>query len=114
VSPGHLKQPPSKFQIALVALIPLFWATSARADVYSITIINATFDATCIGGSGTCSEVVNGSLLFDSVTQVGSDISMSLTGTLFASLDSSWNSASLFTCPVCFLPPYLFFTIQAY
>jgi|HubBroStandDraft_5_1064220.scaffolds.fasta_scaffold394720_1 hypothetical protein len=68
--------------MTLVVLSLLFCAMGARADVFDITIINATFSATCIGGVGTCTEVVNGSFLGDVVNQTASSVSMALTGTL--------------------------------
>jgi hypothetical protein len=102
VSLRRLKQPSSKFQIALIALIPLFCATGARADTFDITITNATFSATCIGGTGTCSEVVNGSFVLDYggsvASDVASDVSIQLTGTLAASLDG------LYPAPYCVSP----------
>jgi hypothetical protein len=85
VSIRHGKHLSLKFQIALVAPILLLCAAGARADVIDITIINATFEATCVGGAGTCTEVVNGSLIFDTVALTRSD-SFQLTGTLNASL----------------------------
>ena len=87
MSLGRPKQSSSKFQMALVALIPLLCAAGARADVFDITFINVTFSATCIGETATCSEVINGSLDYNSVTGAGSNISLQLTGTLTASLD---------------------------
>ena len=81
----HGKHPSLKFQLALVAPILLLCVAGARADIIDITIINATFEATCVGGTGTCTEVVNGSLLFDTVALTRSD-SFQLTGTLNASL----------------------------
>jgi hypothetical protein len=85
VSLRHGKHPSLKFQLALVAPILLLCVAGARADIIDITIINATFEATCVGGTGTCTEVVNGSLLFDTVALTRSD-SFQLTGTLNASL----------------------------
>ena len=42
----RVKRLSSKFQIALIALIPFLFATGARAGgIYDITIINATFTA---------------------------------------------------------------------
>jgi hypothetical protein len=75
----------SKFQMALVVLILVFSAAGARATVIDLTINDATFSATCVGGSGTCTEVVNGSLLLDTVT-LTKTASAQLTGTLTASL----------------------------
>ena len=86
------KQPP-KPRIAPGVLILLFCAIGVRADVIDLTIINATFSATCIGGSGSCTEVVNGSALFDTVADTVSSVSMSLTGTL--------NAPLVFGTPTC-------------
>lgn len=74
--------------IALIALFVLLGAASVRADVYEITFINVTFSATCIGGTGTCTEVVNGSGLYDSVAKTGSDSSINLTGSLNVPLNT--------------------------
>jgi hypothetical protein len=73
---------PLKPQMILVVLTLLVCAIGVRADVFAVTIINATFSATCIGGSGICTEVVNGSALYDSIAGTASSVSMSLTGTL--------------------------------
>ena len=73
---------PLKPQMILVVLTLLVCATGVRADVFAVTIINATFSATCFGGSGICTEVVNGSALYDSIAGTASSVSMSLTGTL--------------------------------
>jgi len=82
-----------KPHMTLVVLTLLFCAIGLRADIFDITIINATFSATCIGGVGTCTEVVNGSFLGDSVSQTASSVSMSLSGTLNVSL--------IFGTPIC-------------
>jgi hypothetical protein len=68
----------------------------ARADVYLVTFYNATFTATCIGG-GTCTEVVNGSGDYNPITDIASNLSISLTGTLNASLDA-------YGTPICTAP----------
>lgn len=69
----------------LAAMVVLFCAAGARADIYDITFINVTFSATCIGGKGTCTEVLNGSALYDAVANTATG-SISLTGSLNASL----------------------------
>jgi hypothetical protein len=68
-------------RIALIAVMALFCEVGARADIINITITNATFEATCVGGSGTCTEVINGSFDYNTATGAGS-ISMTLAGTL--------------------------------
>ena len=85
VSVRNQKRAASRFQMTLVVLILLFSAAGARATVIDITFNDATFSATCVGGSGTCTEVVNGSLLLDTValTTTGS---AQLVGTLTATL----------------------------
>jgi hypothetical protein len=70
---------------------------AARADVFDITFINVTFTGPCVGG-GTCTEVINGSGLYDSVAITGSTTTgIHLTGTLNTSLDA-------FGVPVCNAP----------
>jgi hypothetical protein len=73
-------------RVALIAVIALFCAAGARADIIKLTVMNATFEATCVGGTGTCTEVVSGSGLLDTVAGSMSDFSFQLTGTLNASL----------------------------
>jgi hypothetical protein len=106
-----------EFQTASAALILLLLLcpTGARADSFLITVINATFSTTCIGGLGTCTEVVNGSGLYNAATNTGSDLSMTLTGTggLNASLDGNYfNGSGTNPCvdnsPIC-LPSGLSF-----
>ena len=82
------RRPSPRLQVPFIALILLCCAASARASSLNLTIINATFSATCIGGGSTCTEVVNGSAVFDTVTNTFSNISLHLTGTLAASLNS--------------------------
>jgi hypothetical protein len=56
---------------------------AARADIIDITITNATFSTPCVGQSTvTCTEVINGSVDYNTATGGGSDISMTLAGTL--------------------------------
>jgi len=96
----HRKHPSPKLQISALVALSLLCAAGARADViYDITIMNATFSATCVGGSGTCTEVVNGSLLYDSTANTASNVSIQLTGTLNASLDGFYNGSG--TPPYC-------------
>jgi hypothetical protein len=71
----------------LLGVFLLFCPVGARADIYYVTITNATFTATCIGGSGTCTEIINGTGFYDPVTNTASDVSVSFTGTLNGSLD---------------------------
>lgn len=73
----------SGWLLAFVSLLVLLGASQARADIYQITFFNVTFSATCIGGVGTCTEVVNGSGLYDSVAKTASGLStINLTGSL--------------------------------
>jgi hypothetical protein len=74
--------------IPFVTLTLLLCAAGARADTYDITFFNVTFSATCIGGTGTCTEVINGSGLYDNVGDVASNLSITLSGSLNASLNS--------------------------
>lgn len=74
--------------VALVALLVFLGAAQARADIYKITFINVTFSATCIGGGATCTEVVNGSGLYDSVAKTASGGSINLTGSLNVPLNT--------------------------
>ena len=63
-------------------------AAGARADqIGVVTIINATYTATCVGG-GTCNEVVKGTFEFDLTTDTPLGINLQLTGSLNASLDT--------------------------
>ena len=73
---------------ALAALILLFGSATARADILGfVTITDATYQATCVGGNGTCTEVVNGTFEGDLTTGTIFNVSLQLTGTLAASLD---------------------------
>jgi hypothetical protein len=89
-----------KVQMAFAALILLICATGARADTYLITVIDATFSTTCIGGSGTCTEVANGTALYNTATNTGSDVSMTLTGNggLNGSLDGFYDGSGTNPC----------------
>ena len=60
---------------------------SACADVYLVTLYNVTFTGPCVGG-GTCTEVINGSGDYDPIANVATNLSVSLTGSLNASLDA--------------------------
>ena len=66
----------------VLSLVLLLCAAGARADNIQITIINATFEAPCVGGTGTCTEVINGYFDFDTATNMGTGGSLTLTGTL--------------------------------
>ncbi len=70
----------------LLGVFLLFCPVGARADIYYVTITNATFTATCIGG-GTCTEVINGTGFYDPVANTATDVSVSFAGTLNGSLD---------------------------
>ena len=92
----------SKFPIAFVALALFFCTANARGSLLTLTIINATFSATCIGGGTTCTEVVNGSAAIDTATNTISGITLQLTGTLALSLNSFAPAAG--PLPVCVSP----------
>src|SRR5580693_3802202 len=89
----------------------LLSAAQVRADVLSITIVNATYQATCVGGVGTCTEVINGSATgtgtFQNPTSVSANFS--LTGTLNASL-TSFGTPAVCNEGSCTLPPLFFDT----
>jgi hypothetical protein len=96
-----------KSQLAFAALILLFSAVGARADIFDVTIMNATFTATCIGG-GTCTEVFNGSGLYDSVARTVSNLSLTMTGTLNVS-SFAWGAPACIV-PGCLNAPVLYDT----
>lgn len=73
--------------LALGALLLLAGAGGARADVFDVTFNNVTFSAPCIGGAGTCIEVINGSGLYDQVANTVSLLAVQLTGSYTANLD---------------------------
>jgi|SRR5205809_1179806 len=73
--------------LAVVLLGLIFGLQTANADLFDITITDATFSATCVGGTGTCTEIVNGAFRFNSVTFAASSISLVLSGTLATTLD---------------------------
>jgi hypothetical protein len=91
----------------------LFCASGARADVLSIVVTNATYQATCVGGVGTCTEVINGTITgsgtFQNPTLVSTNLS--LTGTLNATL-SGFGTPPLCNQGSCTIPP-LFFDANA-
>jgi hypothetical protein len=76
------------FQIALIALPLFFCAATVYANILNLTIINATFSAPCVGGGSTCTEVINGSAVFNTASGAFTNASLGLTGTLAASLNS--------------------------
>lgn len=91
---------------ALLGTILLLFAGGARADIYDITFINVTFSAPCIRTTATCTETINGSGLYDAVARTATGISISLTGTLNASLDGF--GAPACGVPGCLKPPVLY------
>lgn len=93
-----LLRPKQPSPLALVALMLPLCAVGARADVLKMTFINVTFSAECVGGTGVCPEVINGSGLFDTGKNLLYDVSMQLTGTLNASLDSWYNATGPNPC----------------
>ncbi len=102
-----IRKPSPRFQIALVALILLLCGASARAAIIDITIMNATFSATCVGSSAICTEVINGSFVGNTVTLTFSSVLLNLTGTLTAALDSL-GTAPVCNQPGCTSPPYFY------
>jgi hypothetical protein len=92
----------SERALTLATLILLFGSAMARADVIGlVTINNATYQATCVGGGGTCTEVVNGTFEGDLTTGVIFEASLQLTGTLTASLDGWFPGNGMCTGPGC-------------
>lgn len=105
-TPGLLRRAwNSGLCIPLFTLILLLCAAGARANTYDITFINVTFSAPYIGGTGTCTEVVNGSGVYDNVADTATG-SISLTGSLNASL-SSYGAPSC-SGPLCLKPNVLY------
>lgn len=96
----------------LIALTALFCAAGARADIIDFTIMNATYQATCVGG-GTCMEVINGSFLANTAVNpiAPYNISLSLTGTLNATLDG-FGTPPVCNQPSCTEPP-VFYDLNA-
>jgi len=88
-----------KTGLAVLGTFLLIWPPHLRADaIYYVTITNATFTATCIGG-GTCTEVVNVSGYYDPLTDIATDVTASITGTLHAELVFGLTTC---TAPGCF------------
>ena len=107
----HLSQVPyrisaSACRYAVLGLlgILLLSPVGARADTFYITFTNVTFSATCIGG-GPCTEVINGSGLYDPVANTATG-SLSLTGSLNASL--IYGTPPQCTAPGCLQAPVLY------
>jgi PEP-CTERM motif len=82
--------------LALLGTILLLCPAAVRADIFNVTFINVTFTGSCVGG-GTCTEVINGSGHYDTVSATASLLSIQLTGTLNTSLNA-------FGSPVCTAP----------
>jgi hypothetical protein len=101
-------------RLALVAGFLLLGAAGARADIYDISVSNVTYSAICVGGTGTCTEVINGSALYDSVARTASLLAVSLTGTATsgnpytATLDEYGAVAACASSPNSTTPPYLY------
>ena len=76
----------SKIVKCQIVITALFCAAAAHADIISVTVANATYQGTCMGGSGTCSEVINGSLLLNTSTLTATNVSLALTGSLNSTL----------------------------
>lgn len=85
-----------KTGLAVLGTLLLICPLHLRADnIYYVTITNATFTATCIGG-GTCTEVVNATGYYDPLTNIATDVNGSITGTL--------NVELTFGIPTCTAP----------
>jgi len=97
--------------LAIGALLLLAGAGGARADVFDVTFNNVTFSAPCIGGTGTCTEVINGSGLYDQVANTVSLPAVQLTGTYTASLDG-FPAAPHCVSQLC-LPPDVLYDLAA-
>ena len=93
---------------AAAGVVFLLCPAAARADIYDITFINVTFQGPCVGG-GTCSEVVNGSALYDAVSQTGSNSTIQLSGSLNVLFDA-YGTPPQCTAPGCLKPPVLYST----
>jgi hypothetical protein len=94
-------------RISLIALTLFLCAAGARADIYNVTFTDVTFTVTCIGGTGLCTDVINGSGLYDSVANTASSLSVQLTGADTATLDG-FSPAPHCTSPQCLTPDYLY------
>jgi hypothetical protein len=79
---------PGSLTFLVLLLIQSLCPLNARADVFRVTFINVTFSATCIGQTGACAEVINGSGLYDPATDTAWDISIHMAGSLNASLNA--------------------------
>lgn len=105
----HLSHGQSRVSAFFVLLgtVLLLCPAAARADIYNITLINLTFTAPCIGG-GTCTEVFNGSGIYDPVSNTAWNLTgAGLTGTLNASLDV-YGTPPVCTAPGCLQAPLLY------
>lgn len=91
-----------KVRSICMALALICGAASMSASTLTLTIINATFSATCIGGGKTCTEVVNGSGVYNSATDTFSSITLQLAGTLAISLNTYAPAAG--PLPACASP----------
>jgi len=85
--------------------------------MFDVSFINATFSTPCYeDATSSCSEVVNGTGTFDSVSGEVSDVSLSLAGSLTASLDGWYDGTGTNPCVVtssfC-LTPDLFYDLNA-
>ena len=96
---------------SLIAALLLTCATGARADIFHVTFTDVTFSATCVGGATTCTEVVNGSALYNSVANTVSSPSITLTGSYRADLDG-FPLAPVCASPLC-LPPDVLYDLGA-
>jgi hypothetical protein len=74
--------------LGLLGAILLFNPSPSHADVYNVSFQNVTFTATCINSKDFCTEIINGSGLYDPVTDTAWNISIQMTGTLNVFLDA--------------------------
>lgn len=98
---------PSKSTRLQLAFAALLCAASARADVILFTINNATYSAPCIGGGGTCTEVINGTWLGNTATEivVPGSLNLTLAGSLNATLDGFGTPPTSCVQASCTTPP---------
>jgi hypothetical protein len=96
----------SKIFKTLMIAGALFCTAGVRADVININVMNATYTATCVGG-GTCTEVVNGSFTGHTATTRLLSNTLTLSGTINASLNG-FGAPPFCNQGSCAMPPLLF------
>jgi hypothetical protein len=77
----------------LFAVLLLLSPVDALGDVYNVTFYNVTFSGPCVNSKAICTEVINGSGLYDPVADTTSNLSIQMTGSLNASLNAYGNPA---------------------